>query len=318
MDKNIKVVYNKLDNIKVNNQGYVDLSNSSIKKKKDLVNVCNIFRDARYETFRIFYMKNDKIVGQEAITSRIPNAVIVFPEEKNSGSNPAKAYEKMNNRMKRLGADGYYLAHNHSSESAKPSQQDMEITRNFVANVEGFLGHIVLGNSDRYSIIEENSRGLILMPKEKSLNKNTLTDMQEKMKENTLYDIKISSREDLVALLKQIQNEKEYSTAILTNGKGNIRMILDIPNKMFNQDEKNLNGFFKNLARNSGSTRVFIGTQNRETYNKVLEHQKYGTIKDLIYIDNKNNLIRGADIKESPDLFDKETRRKLKRDREAR
>lgn len=318
MDKNIKVVYNKLDNIKVNNQGYVDLSNSSIKKKKDLVNVCNIFRDARYETFRIFYMKNDKIVGQEAITSRIPNAVIVFPEEKNSGSNPAKAYEKMNNRMKRLGADGYYLAHNHSSESAKPSQQDMEITRNFVANVEGFLGHIVLGNSDRYSIIEENSRGLILVPKEKSLNKNTLTDMQEKMKENTLYDIKISSREDLVALLKQIQNEKEYSTAILTNGKGNIRMILDIPNKMFNQDEKNLNGFFKNLARNSGSTRVFIGTQNRETYNKVLEHQKYGTIKDLIYIDNKNNLIRGADIKESPDLFDKETRRKLKRDREAR
>lgn len=318
MDKNIKVVYNKLDNIKVNNQGYVDLSNSSIKKKKDLVNVCNIFRDARYETFRIFYMKNDKIVGQEAITSRIPNAVIVFPEEKNSGSNPAKAYEKMNNRMKRLGADGYYLAHNHSSESAKPSQQDMEITRNFVANVEGFLGHIVLGNSDRYSIIEENSRGLILMPKEKSLNKNTLTDMQEKMKENTLYDIKISSREDLVALLKQIQNEKEYSTAILTNGKGNIRMILDIPNKMFNQDEKNLNGFFKNLARNSGSTRVFIGTQNRETYNKVLEHQKYGTIKDLIYIDNKNNLIRGADIKESPDLFDKETRRKLKRDRQAR
>lgn len=318
MDKNIKVVYNKLDNIKVNNQGYVDLSNSSIKKKKDLVNVCNIFRDARYETFRIFYMKNDKIVGQEAITSRIPNAVIVFPEEKNSGSNPAKAYEKMNNRMKRLGADGYYLAHNHSSESAKPSQQDMEITRNFVANVEGFLGHIVLGNSDRYSIIEENSRGLILMPKEKSLNKNTLTDMQEKLKENTLYDIKISSREDLVALLKQIQNEKEYSTAILTNGKGNIRMILDIPNKMFNQNEKNLNGFFKNLARNSGSTRVFIGTQNRETYNKVLEHQKYGTIKDLIYIDNKNNLIRGADIKESPDLFDKETRRKLKRDREAR
>lgn len=318
MDKNIKVVYNKLDNIKVNNEGYVDLSNSSIKKKKDLVNVCNIFRDARYETFRIFYMKNDKIVGQEAITSRIPNAVIVFPEERNSGSNPAKAYEKMNNRMQRLGADGYYLAHNHSSESAKPSQQDMEITRNFVANVEGFLGHIVLGNSDRYSIIEENSRGLILMPKEKSLNKNTLTDMQEKLKENTLYDIKISSREDLVAVLKQIQNEKEYSTAILTNGKGNIRMILDIPNKMFNQNEKNLNGFFKNLARNSGSTRVFIGTQNRETYNKVLEHQKYGTIKDLIYIDNKNNLIRGADIKESPDLFDKETRRKLKRDREAR
>lgn len=77
----------------------------------------------------------------------------------------------MNNRIQRLGADGYYLAHNHSSNSAKPSQEDMEITRNFVANVEGFLGHIVLGNTDKYSIIEENSEGLILMPKEKSLKK---------------------------------------------------------------------------------------------------------------------------------------------------
>ena len=27
----------------------------------------------------------------------------------------------MNNRIKRLGADGYYLAHNHISESAIPS-----------------------------------------------------------------------------------------------------------------------------------------------------------------------------------------------------
>ena len=62
MDKNIKVIYNKLENIKLN-QGYVDLSSSSIQNKNDLVDVCNIFRDPRYETFRIFYMKDNKIVG---------------------------------------------------------------------------------------------------------------------------------------------------------------------------------------------------------------------------------------------------------------
>ena len=62
LDKNIKVIYNKLENIKLN-QGYVDLSSSSIQNKNDLVDVCNIFRDPRYETFRIFYMKDNKIVG---------------------------------------------------------------------------------------------------------------------------------------------------------------------------------------------------------------------------------------------------------------
>lgn len=310
MNKTAKVIYNKLENIVFNNQGYIDLSEAKIGTKKDLVNVCNIFRDPRYETFRIFYMNNDRIVGQETITSKIPNTVIL----KDSA---IRIYESMNNRIQRLGANGYYLAHNHISDSAVPSSHDMDLTRNFAANVRGFLGHIVLGNDNKYSIIEEDSKGRILMPKEKVLRKSVLNDMAEKLKENTLFDIKISCRENLVAILKQIQNEKEYSTAILTDTKCNIRMILDIPNKMFNQDLENLNGFFKNLARNSGSTRVFIGTKDKDTYNKVLEHIKYGTVKDMICFDTKGNLIDTNHIINNQELFDKETYKKSK-NREAR
>lgn len=314
MDKKVKVVYNKLENLSFNNKGYIDLSESKIKKKNDLVDVCNIFRDPRYETFRIFYMKNDKIIGQEAITSKIPNAVVVFSCSKSSSNNPVRSFERMNNRMKRLGADGYYLAHNHISDSAIPSMEDMDITREFAANVDGFLGHIVLGSSNRYSIIEEDSKGRILMPKEKVLESSVLSEMAEKLRENTMYDIKISCREDLVSILKQLQNEKEYSTAILTDCKCKIRMILDIPNKMFNQELENLNGFFKNIARNSGSTRVFIGTKDKDTYNKILKHLEYGTIKDMVCLDTKGNLVDTDYIINNQDLFDKE---KLK-NREAR
>lgn len=78
MDKNVKVVYNKLDNMIINSQGYIDLSKMQIQGNNDLVETCNIFRDPRYETFRVFYMKNNKIVGQEAITSKIPDAVMLF------------------------------------------------------------------------------------------------------------------------------------------------------------------------------------------------------------------------------------------------
>ena len=155
LDKNIKVIYNKLENIKLN-QGYVDLSSSSIQNKNDLVDVCNIFRDPRYETFRIFYMKDNKIVGQEAITSKLPDGVFVFNEKT---GDPIRTYEKMTNRMKRLNADGYYLAHNHPSGIAKASKEDMEVTKNFAANVEGFLGHIIIGSANRYSIIEEDQEG---------------------------------------------------------------------------------------------------------------------------------------------------------------
>lgn len=87
---------------------------------------------------------------------------------------------------------------------------------------------------------------------------------------------------------------------------------------MFNQKLENLNGFFKNIARYSGSIRVFIGTQDKQTYNKILEHQKYGTIKDMVYFDKKSNLIKTENIIESQELFDKEKLKKSKRDRGAR
>lgn len=318
MDKKVKVVYNKLENLSFIDKGYIDLSESKITKKNDLVNICNIFRDPRYETFRIFYMKNNKIIGQEAITSKIPNAVIVFSRGKDTPNNPIRSFERMNNRIKRLGADGYYLAHNHISESAIPSMEDMDITREFAANVDGFLGHIVLGNSNRYSIIEEDSKGRILMPKEKTLEDSIINEVKNNLKENSLYDVRISNRDELVAILKQIQNEKEYSTAILTDCKCNIRMVLDIPNKMFNQELENLNGFFKNLARNSGSTRVFIGTKDKDTYNKVLKHIEYGTIKDMVCVDNNGNLIVDDFIMCSQDLFDKEKKQKLRQSKDTR
>lgn len=318
LNKTAKVIYNKLEKIVFNKQGYFDLSESKIETKKDLVNVCNIFRDPRYETFRIFYMKNDKIVGQEAITSKIPNAVVLYSKGKSIADNPIRSYEIMNSRMKRLGADGYYLAHNHISNSAIPSMEDMEVTRNFAANVDGFLGHIVLGSTDKYSIIEEDTNGRILMPKEKTLNKSLLSDMAKKLQENTLYDVKISNRDELVAVLKQVSNEKENSIAILTDCKCNIRMILDIPNKMFNQSLENLNGYFKNLGRNSGSTRVFVGTQDKYVYNKLLEHQDYGTIKDMVCFDENKELVISDEIIYGQDLFDKEKLKKSNSSRETR
>ena len=313
MDKNIKVIFNKLENIKLN-QGYIDLNNSSIQNKYDLIDVCNIFRDPRYETFRIFYIKDNKIVGQEAITSRIPDGVIIFNEKT---GDPIRTYEKMINRMERLNAEGYYLAHNHPSGIAKPSKIDIEITKNFAANVEGFLGHIIIGDFNRYSIIEEDKQGRILMPEEQILDNSSLESIEEKLIENSFYNMKITNTDELVALVLKMQNEKEFSTVILTDAKSNVRMILDIPNKMLNQNIENLNGFFKNLGREVGATRVFIGTHDLKTYCKAVEHQRFGTFKDTIFIDEDNRII-SPKIKNTPDLFDKEKTQKSHKNRDAR
>lgn len=45
MDKKVKIKYNRLENIAINNQGYIDLSKSKIQETKDIVNICDIFRN---------------------------------------------------------------------------------------------------------------------------------------------------------------------------------------------------------------------------------------------------------------------------------
>ncbi len=313
MDKNIKIIYNKLENIKFN-QGYVDLSNSSIQNENDIIEVCNIFRDPRYETFRIFYMKDNKIVAQEAITSKLPDCVVVF--NKKTGEH-IKAYEKMANRIKRLSADGYYLAHNHPSGIAKASKEDIQITKHFADNVNGFLGHIIIGSDNRYSIIEKDKEGRISIPEEHILDTSIFNEAEKKLTDNSFYNIKISSRNELIAVFMKMLNDKEYSTAILTDTNNNIRMVADIPNKMMNQSIENLNGFLKNLGRNLGANKVFIGTHNQKTYFKIIEHQRYGTFKDIVFIDNCKRIIMPK-IEKSPNLFDKEIKEKLRRNRDAR
>ena len=50
MDRNAKIIYNKLENVEVGKKGYIDLSKVKIQGKEDLIETCNIFRDSRYDS----------------------------------------------------------------------------------------------------------------------------------------------------------------------------------------------------------------------------------------------------------------------------
>lgn len=57
---------------------YIDLRDIKINSREDLVNVCQMFRNPKYETFRIIYMRDNNIVNYETITSRLPNSCDIF------------------------------------------------------------------------------------------------------------------------------------------------------------------------------------------------------------------------------------------------
>ena len=307
MNKNIEVIYKKYDD-ESKNKGFINLTHRLIKGRSDLAEISQIFRDPRYETFRIVYMNKDKIKGFESISSKTPNVVELFPEIKGSITKRAEiGFYKMKDRMKRLNADSYYLVHNHPSGDSNPSSFDLMTTKKFAERVQGFKGHVVISENN-YSWIDIDEDGEAQVDKCIPITNEKKNIMSEKIKANVnIEDIKITSREDITYLMHNIINSKDYSTAILTNSKGYIRVILDVPNTFINMSVEQVNGYFKNIARENGVTRVFFATQDEETYKKSLKHSDYGTFKDNIYYQSKGEklVVAEASCEDSEDLFSK-------------
>lgn len=310
MNKNARVIYKRLTE-PMKKRGYINLNHRLVNTKDDLVEIAEIFRSTQYETFRLIYMKENKIVGYESISSRVPNYVNIFERNKQGRVNTERCVYKILSRMNRLGADSYYMVHNHISGEAKASNEDLRTTAFFIKYIKGFLGHLIINNENYSWIYYDKKENTVKADKQVPINVRKANKMRKVLNEKSIYDVKILSRDDLVSVLNTIKNTPDYSIAILTDSKGQIRMVLDIPNNFFNMQEEQLKGYFKNLARMSGASRVFFGTNDNETYKKALKHQMNGTFKDCICYKNENNKIyvyEKSDLEVKSELFDEQVR----------
>lgn len=310
MNKNARVIYKRLTD-PMKKRGYINLNHRLVNAKDDLVEIAEIFRSTQYETFRLIYMKENKIVGYESISSRVPNYVNIFERNKQGRVNTERCVYKILSRMNRLGADSYYMVHNHISGEAKASNEDLGTTAFFIKYIKGFLGHLIINNENYSWIYYDEKENTVKADKQVSINVRKANKMRKVLNEKSIYDVKILSRDDLVSVLNVIKNTPDYSIAILTDSKGQIRMVLDIPNNFFNMQEEQLKGYFKNLARMSGASRVFFGTNDNETYKKALNHQMNGTFKDCICYKNEDNKIyvyEKSDLEVKSELFDEQVR----------
>ncbi len=303
--KNARVIYRRLEE-SLKKKSYINLNHRLVNSKDDLVEIASIFRDLRYETFRIIYLKGNRIVGYESISSRTPSLVQIFKKDKQGRVNVERCIYKVLDRMNRLKADNYYLVHNHPSENAKASIDDLKTTAFFAKKVNGFKGHLIV-NTESYAWISIDKSGATIPENYLKINKRRLKNMAKQLKEKNIYDVKILCRDDLVSLMHHIKNSPDYSTAILTDAMGKVRLILDIPNHFMNMQEVQIKGYFRNLARESGSIRVFFATQDNDTYKKAVKFQESGILKDCIcYKDDSTKIYvyEESDLKTKSDLFD--------------
>lgn len=283
----IETIYRKFSK-DFKEKGYVDLNNKTVKDIKEVADIAQIFRNPNYETFRMIYTRDNTIVGQEAISSRIPGQTKVFED-----NNRAKGFYKIKNRMNRLNADGYYMVHNHPSGKAVASQIDINTTQLFIKNIPGFKGHVIV-NSGTYATIERENGALskLVANNEMVIENYKPDDIDKLISKEPWANIKINSNKQIATLMHDVKNNPNYSTLILTDSQSYPRILLDIPNNFFNMSSSQIDGYIKNISKQNGATRAFIATTNNDVYKSS---NKLTTITDSILYSVKDNEIYETD-----------------------
>lgn len=262
---------------------YIDLRDIKIESREDLVKVCQTFRNPKYETFRIIYMRDDTIVNYETITSRLPNACDIFRVKgKTPLDRKIKGYEDITRRMYRLGANGYYLQHNHPSGDAKASVNDMLVTRDIEKNLKGFKGHIIVDHGTYAWIDRDKDTNRMKVTNRIKIDSIPNLESKSLIKDAPLMHKKITSRNDLARVMYDIKHSNHYSCLILTSATRNIRLFQELPNTFINMSYRQIGGYIKNRCIDTGSTRAFFATTDRPFFERAKELVELGYVSDCI------------------------------------
>lgn len=281
-------------------QGKIDLRGQTVQSADDLAALAQVYRDPRYETFRIFYLKDNKIVAHEGLTTRMPGEVrVLFAGGKKTaeaadkllkgeigegeyeqivGSALAQSFFQIRNRMSRLGADSYYFLHNHPSGDPKPSIADLRLTEMFSEKVSGFKGHVVI-DTGKYAIIPPSGNvefKPIDMPEgDKLLSPEIPHDLLGK---------KISAPTTLSQLGVVLKSPSGFVTVAYLDNRLKVRAIQEVPATLFS-NVKAMSDHIRGASRAFGVTAVAAHSteKNRALSDAAGELIQNGTLMDVVF-----------------------------------
>lgn len=236
--------------------GYINVNGSKIHDIYDLADVSQIFRDPTVETFRLLFVKNDICVGQSAYTA-LATAEVSLKE--NEAENEIRA------KMRELGADKYYMLHNHPTANITPSKPDIQVTKTVASKTSGFGGHIIIDHN-AFSFIDANGDYTENIP----LRKSTTNEIEKYISQDGWFKTKYQSPESIAAAAAELRNNKDYSAVFFFSQKNTIQLMQELPNTFFDKTGEELLDYFQKLARQNGASKMAITTQSTETYEKIL------------------------------------------------
>jgi hypothetical protein len=208
------------------------------------------------------FMKGHEAVDTLVISSRLPGSSAMFPVTAHPGLSRADHIRLLQQRMKALGADGYYLLHNHPSGDATPSTADRVMTTNIHLDMPGLRGHVVI-NSGHYTVIGPNGKPYRhqLPPAPDAPPLYGLDPFLEAGPSEVPHPLNsqyIRASSNLATLGQKVNAPDGYVTAFFRSATGQVRGIELIPVSIFT-DTMAMEAYAANRA-------LHFGTQEILTY----------------------------------------------------
>lgn len=263
MDDNLKKVPKNLQK-RLKKQTYLNLNHIQISSKEKLAQLRLIFNNMSVIKFLIIYMRDNIIVGENVINISYPIYKHYLDINIEAKRKSERCINKIANQMKLLKANSYYLIHISNIEKNIALKEEINTTRFFASNLDGFMGHLIV-NSNSYYWIDVKDNEFIISKKRYIKNINNLK--YERSIKKGIYWGKIRNRKDIIKYIYCRQINKNNSLIVITNQDNMIQIIFEIPNQLFIKQKKNMQKYLD--IYNKNDLRVFCITKDKKIFCEV-------------------------------------------------
>lgn len=275
MRKEIKLVPKKLRK-DLRKQTYINLNHIQISSSEKLVELGQMINNSIYNFFRIIYIKDNIIIGENIINISYIICHQYFKSDINARIKSERCVYKLANQMQLLKADSYYIIHSSSIGNDIVLKEYINTTKFFNDNLKGFRGHLII-NSNSYYWINIKDKN-IMISKIKHIKQGRYLRYSKFIKN------KINNKKDVLKLVYSKQNNKDNSIIIITNYENIMYMAIDIPNKIYSKEKKKIEKYLK--AFYTYNLKVFLITKDCNIFDKSIIENKiiYKEINGETYI----------------------------------
>ena len=253
-------------------QGGTALTGKKIQSKEDLAALAQVYRDPRFETFRVVFTDaQGTVVGESAYTSRLPGVVYL----------PNDMARQIDADAKHWGASNYWMLHNHPGGKSKPSGADQHLTRQTSAVTRtAFKGHIVIDHNE-WSHIDEN--GVVNTTQDPEMNSKNFTETPGMP--HDLLGKQLTSYIDVKIAAKTLrENGMTAPVLILTSGLyAKVRLVCALPKG--GMSGRRVKAWVRSIGRMvGGGSHAFVILPSKEDVNfPVVRHMlSQGVLTDAL------------------------------------